>query len=112
MTFKVLLVIWIGKGYSARLLDVKTAFLYGVLEEDLFLHIPEGYEEFMIEAFGEELKGKYLDLKKTIYGLVQAAREWWKKIIRTLKEKLGFKQFQSDHCLLMKEDEAGFVAIA
>ncbi len=110
-TFKVLLAIWISKRYSARLLDVKTAFLYGVLEEELFLSIPEGYEEFLKEAFGEELKGKYLDLKKTIYGLVQAAREWWKKFIKTLKEKLGFKQYQSNNCLLIREDEAGFVAV-
>ncbi len=109
--FKVLLAIWISKRYSARLLDVKTAFIYGVLEEELFFSIPKGYEEFLKEAFGEELKGKDLDLKKTIYGLVQAAREWWKKFIRTLKEKLGFKQYQSNNCLLMREDEAGFVAV-
>ncbi len=43
--------------------------------------------------------------------MVQAAREWWKKFIRTLKVKIGFKQFQVDHCLLMKKDKAAFVAI-
>ncbi len=36
---------------------LKAVFPYGVLEEDLFLNIPEGYEEFLKKEFKEELKG-------------------------------------------------------
>jgi hypothetical protein len=42
-----------------------------------------------------------LKLKKTIYGLVQSAREFYKKIILVLKS-IGFKENKSDPCLLSK----------
>ena len=64
-------------------MDVKTAFLEGDLEEDIFMKLPPGYEE-VLEDLGEDFK-KVLDglddetiyeSKKTIYGLVQAALMW------------------------------------
>jgi copper chaperone CopZ len=49
-------------------------------------------------------------LQKTIYGLVQAAREWWKKIVRSLKE-LGYESCQSDSGLLIRRNEKGTVIL-
>ncbi len=43
--------------------------------------------------------------------MVQAARKWWKSFIKTLKDKLGFKEFQSNSCLLKKNNENQFVAV-
>jgi hypothetical protein len=63
--------------------DIETAFLYGELEESLWMVFPEGYTEFLEEK--QTFNGKRdpeiycLKLKKSIYGLVQAARQWWKK---------------------------------
>ena len=111
-TFKVMLSTWLQNGFDARLLDVKTAFLYGHLEEDLFIETPEGYELFQQERIDEKpIASKYLKLEKTLYGLVQAAREWWKKFIKVLKDDLGFEQFQNDNCLLKRKNEEGFCAI-
>jgi hypothetical protein len=42
-----------------------------------------------------------LKLKKTIYGLVQSAREFYKKLIMALKS-IGFKENKSDLYLLSK----------
>ena len=99
-TFKVLLTIWLMKNYSAKLIDVKTAFLYRVLEEELFINMPEGYNIFLKEEYGMKMKEGYVTLEKTMYGLVQAAREWWKKFVKTLKEDLEFEQFTNNNCLL------------
>jgi hypothetical protein len=80
LTLRILMVLWLIRGYQAGSADVQTAFLHGRLEEKLFLTIPDGYVEFLKEI-GENMDGNYLELEKTIYGLVQAARAWWKEFI-------------------------------
>ena len=49
-------------------------------------------------------------LKKTLYGLVQAARRWWKMIITTLKQ-IGFLQCKVDTCLLIRKNDYGMVIL-
>ena len=51
-------------------LDVKTAFLYGKLDEKIYMHQPEGFK----------LKGqehKVLRLHRALYGLKQVTLSWW-----------------------------------
>ena len=65
-------------------LDVKSAFLNGVIKEDLYVMQPEGFEK----------KGKeshVLKLTKALYGLKQAPRVWNSKLNKTM-EDLGFKR--------------------
>jgi hypothetical protein len=52
---------------------VETAFSNGDLSEEIFMKIPDGYK--MINK-KEVTEGKVLKLNKSIYGLVQAARQW------------------------------------
>ena len=84
--------------YDGELIDIETAFLYGDLEEEIYMTIPEGLEHF--EDVSEDMCAK---LQATIYGLVQAARQFWKKLIRTAVEKMGFIKSRADPCLLMKK---------
>lgn len=58
--------------YIARKMDVDTAFLNGDLEEEMYMEIPPGYNA---------PPGTCLRLKKCIYGLIQASRQWYKKFI-------------------------------
>ena len=69
-------------------LDVKTAFLYGKLDEELFMEQPEGF----IKP-GQERK--VLRLKRAIYGLKQAALQWWKALDESMAA-LGFTRLLSD----------------
>ncbi len=61
---------------------MQTAFLHGDLEEELFIKIPIGYKELLAET-NESIDHRYLQLEKSTYGLVQAARSWWKKFMQT-----------------------------
>ena len=86
VTLRILLNLWLINDYYAEVADVETAFLHGELEEEVFLKIPEGYKEYLSES-GETTEGNYLKLNKTIYGLVQSARQWWKKFCDVLTNK-------------------------
>lgn len=50
------------KNYTIITFDIKTAFLYGILDEDIYMYPPDGYK----------YKDKILKLKKALYGLKQA----------------------------------------
>ena len=51
-------------------------------------------------------------LKKGIYGLCQAARQFWKKFVDTIKqESFGFQVSPADPCMLFKENELGICII-
>ena len=108
VTLRIMLILWLLEDYFAEVADVQTAFLHGDLEEELFIKIPDGYKEFLAETH-ESIETKYLQLEKSTYGLVQAARSWWKKFTTVLKEKLKFQQHENDSCLLKRIDGTGKV---
>ena len=64
--------------------------------------VPEGYAE-CVEQFEEN---EALKLENAIYGLVQAARQFFKKVQDSLIQA-GFKSSEFDPCLLYKEDQKG-----
>jgi hypothetical protein len=55
--------------------DIKTAFLYSDLDEEIYIRIPEGYGRYMLEVHNKVIDPSthVLLLNKVIYGLVQAA---------------------------------------
>lgn len=68
---------------------LKQLFLYGELEEEIFMEIPLGVH---VE------NGKVCKLNKSLYGLKQASRCWNAKFTNFLKS-YGFTQTESDHCV-------------
>lgn len=76
-------------------LDVKTTFLHGDLDEDIYVTQPEGFM----------LTGKVnltCKLKKSLYGLKQALRQWYLKFDSFMK-KSGYTICEMDHyCYLQK----------
>jgi hypothetical protein len=75
-------------------MDVKTAFLNGDLDETVYMAQPKG---FVVE--GKEKLG--CRLKKSIYGLKQASKQWYLKFDKTIKE-FGFKENVEDNCVYTK----------
>jgi Reverse transcriptase (RNA-dependent DNA polymerase)/gag-polypeptide of LTR copia-type/Integrase core domain/GAG-pre-integrase domain/Zinc knuckle len=89
-TLRVLLSLAAQEDFDIDQLDVKTAFLNGDLEEEVYMKCPPGFYA----------GGKVWRLRKALYGLRQAANAWHRK----LKESLlgaGFSLSTTDPCLYM-----------
>ena len=76
------------KQWHMRSVDVKTAFLYGKLDEELYMEQPEGFIRK-----GQERK--VMRLKRAIYGLKQAALQWWRALDKSMAA-MGFRRTTSD----------------
>ncbi|CAK8535812.1 unnamed protein product [Lathyrus sativus] len=61
-------------------MDVKSAFLNGIIEEEVYVHQPPGFES---DKFPEHV----FKLKKTLYGLKQAPRAWYERLSNFLQAK-------------------------
>ena len=53
----------------------------------------------------------FLKLKRTIYGTVQAPRQWFKYFIWELQDKISFRQARADPCLLVNHTKEGAVIV-
>ena len=72
-------------------LDVKIVFLNGDIEETIYMMQPENFES-------KESKHLVCKLKKSIYGLKQASRQWYQKFDQVITS-FGFKENIVDQCI-------------
>ena len=84
VSFRIALARMMVEKLDSLVMDVETAFLYGDIEEESFMKSPIGMEEINPESSPEDC----YQLKKGIYGLCQAARQFWKKFVDTIKKEL------------------------
>jgi hypothetical protein len=75
-------------------MDVKTAFLNGELDEEIYMAQPAGFE-----VQGHERK--VCRLKRSIYDLKQSSRQWYLRIHDSITS-FGFKMIEEDHCVYLK----------
>jgi histone deacetylase 1/2 len=104
-TIRLILSIAVSNGWSLRQLDVQNAFLHGVLEEEVYMKQPPGYQD-------KRFPNYLCKLDKALYGLKQAPRAWYHRLSMKLQE-LGFKPSKGDTSLFYfrKGDLAMFVLI-
>ena len=108
MSFRIALARMMVEKLDSLVMDVETAFLYGDIEEEIFMKSPIGIEEIDPGSSPEDC----YQLKKGIYGLCQVARQFWKKFVDTIKqESFGFQVSPADPCMLFKENELGICII-
>ncbi|KAL8104523.1 hypothetical protein AgCh_028663 [Apium graveolens] len=93
-SIQILLAIAAYYGYEIWQMDVKTAFLNGELEEEVYMSQPEGF----LSKGNEHLVCKLL---RTIYGLRQASRRWNIRFDETIKE-FGFIKNIDEPCVYKK----------
>src|SRR4051812_28929760 len=80
--------------YEIWQMDVKTAFLNGFLEEELYMMQPEGFVD-------PKDANKVCKLQRSIYGLVQASRSWNIRFNEVIKA-FGFEQVYGEPCISKK----------
>ncbi|MCQ7056692.1 hypothetical protein M9Y08_18120, partial [Clostridioides difficile] len=95
-SIRILLAIAAHMDYEIWQMDVKTAFLNGSLEENIYMKQPEGF----IAKGQEHLVCK---LKKSIYGLKQASRSWNIRFDEVI-QSYGFNQNPDEQCVYRKAD--------
>ena len=95
-TIRLLLAIAGQLGWKVYHLDVKSAFLNGILVEDIYVQQPEGFK-----VAGHE--HKVYKLHKALYGLKQAPRAWYSRIDSYLIQ-LGFRRSENEATLYLKKE--------
>ena len=98
-----LLIVMLLKKYDGKLLDIQVEFLHGNLEEEIYMDCPQGLEDAK--------EDECVKLLHTIYGLLQSARQLWKKLVNGLKNT-GFKGGYPDPCLMWRKNDLGMIFIA
>ena len=85
-TIRLLFALAVEKDWEIRQIDVKTAYLHGELDEDIYMEPPKGYDV---------PDGCVLLLLKALYGLRQAGRQWYKRL-REVVSKFGLHPLVND----------------
>lgn len=88
---RLILAIAASQGLKLKQFDVETAFLYGSLNEEIYMCQPKGYEDNT---------NRVCKLNKSLYGLKQASRIWNQKFTDFL-QKFKFKVCASDNCVFV-----------
>ena len=80
-------------------MDIKMAFLYGHLEESIYMEQPPGFQEPGVE-------GKVCLLQKSLYGLKQSPRQWYKRFDSYVRSIKLFR-CEYDSCVYIKSLKDG-----
>jgi len=93
-SIRTLLTLAAKEDYEVYQFDVNTAFLYGMIDADIYMEQPDGYVNKKNPDF-------VCKLKKSLYGTKQAARQWNQRIHDHMI-KFGFKQTEADQCVYLR----------
>jgi hypothetical protein len=94
-TFRMAIHLAAVRNYNVTGIDVSTAFLYGLIDKDVYMMMPEGLPRY--DEHGNELICKLL---KSIYGLRQASRIWYEHFFASMVA-FGFVRSDIDPCLFI-----------
>ena len=92
-SIRLILALAAKNGWCLRQFDVKTAFLYGRVDEDIYMEQPKGYE---ID------NDKICKLVRSLYGLKQSPRCWGVRFSNFIKT-LNFVQSKIDNCVFVRK---------
>ncbi|GJR82461.1 putative ribonuclease H-like domain-containing protein [Tanacetum coccineum] len=91
------------KDFVVYQMDVKSAFLYGKIEEEVYVCQPPGFED-------PEFPNKVYKVEKALYGLHQAPRAWYETLSTYLLDN-GFQRGQIDKTLFIKRIKSDILLV-
>ncbi|GJZ42236.1 putative ribonuclease H-like domain-containing protein [Tanacetum coccineum] len=90
-------------GFTVYQMDVKSAFLYGTIEEEVYVHQPPGFVD-------PAHPNKVYKVIKALYGLHQAPRAWYETLSSFLMEN-GFRRGTIDKTLFIKKNKSDIMLV-
>ena len=103
-SIRILLALAVQHNLLLHQMDVVTAFLNGLLEEDIYMEQPDGYRQHGQEHL-------VCKLKRSLYGLKQSSR-CWNVVLSRFMESIGYSQSSADPCIFVrKADTLSIVAV-
>ncbi|GJX11698.1 putative ribonuclease H-like domain-containing protein [Tanacetum coccineum] len=90
-------------GFLVYQMDVKSAFLYGTIKEEVYVTQPPGFKD-------PDNPDKVYKVVKVLYGLHQAPRAWYETLANYLLGN-GFKRGKIDHTLLIKKQKGDILLV-
>jgi len=102
-TIRLVLAMAAQNSWSIFQLDVKSAFLHGKLEEQVYIDQPPGYVKLGAED-------KVYKLKKALYGLKQAPRAWYSRIEAYFLRE-GFQKCPHEHTFFVKTENGKMLIV-
>ncbi|GJY35807.1 putative ribonuclease H-like domain-containing protein [Tanacetum coccineum] len=90
-------------GFTVYQMDVKSAFLYGTIEEEVYVHQPPGFVD-------PAHPNKVYKVIKALYGLHQALRAWYETLSSFLMEN-GFRRGTIDKTLFIKKRKSDIMLV-
>jgi hypothetical protein len=108
ITFRYLISLAVQNRLSMQLMDVVTAYLYGSLDSDIYMKVPDGINVPDPKAN----RNMYcVKLQKSLYGLKQSGRMWYKRLSIFLSKK-GYTNNDDCPCVFIKKSTSGFCIIS
>ena len=91
------------KGFKVYQMDVKSAFLNGILEEEVYIEQPEGFVD-------KNNKDKVYKLHKALYGLKKAPRAWYERL-HTYLVQIGLERTNNNNSMYIKSEKGKDILI-
>nr|GEX29299.1 hypothetical protein [Tanacetum cinerariifolium] len=90
-------------GFIVYQMDMKSAFLYGTIDEEVYVSQPPGFVDF-------KFPNKVYKVVKALYGLHQAPRAWY-ATLSTFLEKSRYRRGVIDNTLFIKQDKKDIMLV-
>ena len=104
--FRYLILLAVHNRLSMQLMDVVIAYLYGSLDSDIYMKVPDG----IIIPNPKANRNMYcIKLQNSLYGLKQSGRMWYNRLSEFLKLK-GYTNNDDCPCVFIKNHQQDFVS--
>ncbi|CAL2260333.1 unnamed protein product [Prunus armeniaca] len=105
ITFRYLISLAVSEKFDMRLMDVVTAYLYGELDANIYMKVPEGLK--LAESNTKSRNMYFIKLRRSLYGLKQSGRMWYNRLSEYLIKK-GYINDPICPCVFIKKSNSGF----
>jgi len=110
ITLRYLISLTVCENLDMHLMDVVTAYLYGSLENEIYMKISKGFK--ILESYNSSSRELCsIKLQRSLYGLKQSGRIWYNRLSEYLLKE-GYQNNPICPCVFIKKSQSGFVIIA